>query len=136
MSKLKRKKFEYIIDEKIKEIVKKVIAKDQYKRYDLDYIDVDKMFFVHEKGSRRKRYYKDVFAFIQKIKEPYRTLTGKIYLLIVTDRFYELDDNLKELVILHELLHVHSDFDGKLVPHDVEDFKEIIDDYGIDWLVD
>lgn len=43
-----------------------------------------------------------------------------------------------EILLLHELMHCGISFDGKeptyyIVPHDVEDFREILDTYGIDW---
>ena len=46
-----------------------------------------------------------------------------------------------EILIFHELKHVGIEFnaDGSesysVVPHDYEDFKEIIDRYGTDWSV-
>lgn len=35
-----------------------------------------------------------------------------------------------KILILHELLHVGN---GEIIPHDVEDFRMIIDRYGLDW---
>ena len=42
------------------------------------------------------------------------------------------------ILIFHELLHVGIERDGneetyRIIPHDVEDFKEILDRYGIGW---
>ena len=42
------------------------------------------------------------------------------------------------ILLFHELLHVGIRVDGNeeeyyIVPHDVEDFKEILDRYGIGW---
>jgi hypothetical protein len=42
------------------------------------------------------------------------------------------------ILIFHELLHVGIEKDGneetyRTIPHDVEDFKEILDRYGIGW---
>ena len=42
------------------------------------------------------------------------------------------------ILLFHELLHVGIRLDGNeeeyfIVPHDVEDFKEILDRYGIGW---
>lgn len=47
------------------------------------------------------------------------------------------DDQIRVL-ILHELLHIGIEYDGneekyRVIPHDVEDFRYIIDRYGIDW---
>ena len=43
-----------------------------------------------------------------------------------------------EILLLHELMHCGVDNDGieqgfYIVPHDVEDFRAIIDRYGLDW---
>lgn len=48
------------------------------------------------------------------------------------------DDQIRTL-LFHELLHVKIEFNGNgtetygINPHDLEDFKEIIDRYGTDW---
>ena len=48
------------------------------------------------------------------------------------------DDQIK-IVIFHELLHVGIEFNGdgsesyNIIPHDLEDFKTIIDRFGTDW---
>ena len=40
-----------------------------------------------------------------------------------------------EILIYHELLHIKIDEDGNhsVRPHDLEDFRVIIDEYGVDW---
>jgi predicted metallopeptidase len=35
------------------------------------------------------------------------------------------------ILMFHELLHIGEDFE--LAPHDLEDFRYIIDRYGVDW---
>ena len=44
------------------------------------------------------------------------------------------EDQLK-IVLFHELLHVGIDEDGEfsIRPHDLEDFKAVIDRFGTDW---
>ena len=46
-----------------------------------------------------------------------------------------LTDKQIEIVIFHELLHVGIDEKGKCFsnPHDLEDFKVIVDRFGVDW---
>ena len=44
----------------------------------------------------------------------------------------------KEILILHELLHIGIDIDGneeiyRINSHDIEEFKLIIDRYGMEW---
>lgn len=38
-----------------------------------------------------------------------------------------------ELLLLHELYHIADDL-SSIRPHDLEDFKFLIDEYGTDWL--
>ena len=39
-----------------------------------------------------------------------------------------------KILIFHELLHVGIDGDRLyIVPHDLEDFKQIIDEFGVNW---
>lgn len=39
------------------------------------------------------------------------------------------------ILLQHELMHIGQSEKGTFIvkPHDVEDFREIIDDYGLDW---
>lgn len=56
-----------------------------------------------------------------------------------TITFYErntgfINENQLKVLILHELKHVGIGMKGlKITPHDIEDFKDIITEYGIDW---
>ena len=47
-------------------------------------------------------------------------------------------DRQMRILIFHELLHVGVDYDGNhsVLPHDLEDFKLIIDRYGTEWAGD
>lgn len=41
------------------------------------------------------------------------------------------EDQLK-ILLFHELLHIGRDYES-VTPHDLEDFKVIVDRYGVDW---
>lgn len=48
----------------------------------------------------------------------------------------EWDEDKLKILLHHELLHVgmgNGRVKYKTVPHDIEDFKEIINQYGMDW---
>jgi len=56
------------------------------------------------------------------------------------DLWDQLDDETREILMYHELLHVHpvmnektGEWDYKLRDHDVQDFYTIIQKHGIDW---
>ncbi|OZV10781.1 hypothetical protein CIW83_18350 [Tissierella sp. P1] len=68
------------------------------------------------------------------------TETYKAYLpydFIIT--FYEnntgfLNDNQLKILMYHELKHIGIGERGlKINPHDIEDFSDILDKYGLDW---
>lgn len=79
---------------------------------------------------------KVVYADCEKVKEKYKALVP--YDFIIT--FYEpqvadLEADQMEILMWHELKH--AGFDGekcKIIPHDTEDFKDIVRKYGVDWV--
>lgn len=77
-----------------------------------------------------------VFGECRKVPEHFRPWVPYDFVII----FYEpnvsmLDDKQREVLMLHELLHIGVSPTGnyKIVPHDVEDFSAILDEYGLDW---
>ena len=78
---------------------------------------------------------KIVFADCRRVQEVFKAYLP--YDFIIT--FYSrntafLDDNQQKILMLHELRHITLGEKGlKLRPHDIEDFKEILEKYGLDW---
>ena len=94
-------------------------------------IEWDKVLFLRDKTSSPKKY-----ADIRNVGSPWNFLTS--YKYIIT--FYEpkmiaLNDAQKVMVVFHELLHIDDDF-TKLRKHNIEDFRELISKYGINWDID
>jgi len=86
-------------------------------------------------SQERKRGEKITYADCRKVQEVY-----KAYLpfdFIIT--FYErntglLNENQQKILMLHELRHITLGEKGlKIRPHDIEDFKDILETYGLDW---
>lgn len=80
-----------------------------------------------------------IFGECEKIPGKYRWAINYDMAIIVyepnVERFTE--EQLR-ILLLHELMHVGVKVDGNeetyyVVPHDVEDFRAIIDKYGMDW---
>ena len=78
---------------------------------------------------------KITYADCKKLGEVY-----KAYLpfdFIVTFYYFNtelLDENQKKILMLHELKHIQINERGLSVrPHDIEDFKDILDKYGNEW---
>lgn len=90
-------------------------------------------------GKEKKRHGADVFGECKKIEEIYQLYTPFDFLVIIyAPNIIELSDEQKKILLYHELLHIGiEEKDGKLIfrinPHDVEDFRKVIDQYGIDW---
>lgn len=77
-----------------------------------------------------------VFAECHKVKALYQPWTPYDFIIV----FYEpntmmLDERQREILMYHELLHVGMEDSGslKIRPHDIEDFRVILDQYGLDW---
>lgn len=79
---------------------------------------------------------KTVFADTELVKEKFRGYMN--YKFIVT--FYaianSLDEEHKKRIMYHELLHIDmSDPSApKIRPHNLEDFRQCVDKWGIDWV--
>jgi len=86
-------------------------------------------------SQEKKRGEKIIFADCRKVQEVF-----KAYLpfdFIIT--FYEnntgfLNENQLKILMYHELKHIGMGEKGpKTIPHDIEDFSDILDKYGLDW---
>lgn len=77
-----------------------------------------------------------IFAECHKVKPLWQAFVPYDFVIV----FYEpntmlMDDCQREILMYHELLHIGMEPAGKLVirPHDIEDFRVILDEYGMDW---
>lgn len=115
----------FIAANDVKALTSQVIAS----REDFSHINVDEVLFLSSDGSQKK------IAYVRGLRGDVGMLSDKKYILCVMERNYNiLSEADKAKVIEHELLHFHPEFDGKLVPHDVLDFREILGKYGVNWV--
>ena len=89
----------------------------------------------HEKKGNKKL----VFGECEKVPEKYKWAVPCDFTITIFEPNVErfTDEQIK-ILILHELLHIGIEVDGNeekyyCYPHDVEDFRAIIEKYGIDW---
>ncbi|MGJ0848173.1 putative metallopeptidase [Tissierella praeacuta] len=86
-------------------------------------------------SQERKQGEKITYADCRKVQEVYKAYLP--YDFIIT--FYErntgfLNENQLKILMYHELRHIGIGPKGlKINPHDIEDFSEILDKYGLDW---
>lgn len=89
--------------------------------------------------EEKKKDKKIVYADCNKVNPRYAWCCKYDFFIVVYEPNVE-DFTAKQLEILieHELMHIGVDFDGTDItfyvkPHDIEEFRDIIDQYGIDW---
>ncbi len=82
---------------------------------------------------------KVIYADTERVKDKLKALLP--YDFIVT--FYAdgtaLSDEIKERLMYHELRHIGFDAESEryyIVPHDLEDFKDVIEKWGVDWIAE
>ena len=87
-------------------------------------------------SSPKKSGSKVVYADTEKVKDKYKAIVPYDFLITFYEPMTaELEAHQMEILMWHELKHVG--FDGekcKIIPHDTEDFKDIVRKYGVDWV--
>ena len=125
----------------IVEVTDKVmpIAIDLVKQFDFYFINVDVTnvrFVEHYYGKPTK-----ILAQCHAVGSLFSYFTHCYYIIeFACPSFYDLTDNQKEIILLHELFHIPpggTDPEDKMFmkirPHTIQDFSPIIDKYGTDW---
>lgn len=125
----------YKIDDGLKELASKIIAE----RTDLKKLADPNCRIAYLRSDKKKTSRgRTVFADTEKVSEKVQALAQ--YDFIIT--FYDpacvaLSEEKMKVLMTHELKHVGYE-PGKplsIIPHDVEDFRDIIETYGMDWTV-
>lgn len=94
-----------------------------------------------ESDEEKKKNYKKVHADCTKVDEKYKwTCPYDFFITVYQPNIEGFSEKQLEVLLLHELMHVGVDDEGQepsfyIVPHDIEDFRAIIDEYGLDWSV-
>ena len=75
------------------------------------------------------------------VKGQHKLLTDVDYLITFSEIVWDsINEEQRELLMLHELMHIFKDYDNdgnlklKLARHDVQDFRYLIKQYGVDWI--
>ena len=100
-----------------------------------DQVRIAYLYSDKEKKSKGRLVYADT----EKVSEKIKTLLP--YDFIIT--FYRpncemLNDEKMEILMRHELKHVGYDPDKMscyIVPHDIEDFSDILQEHGLNWTI-
>ena len=108
------------------------LAREVLDDYDLEAEGVDILYLVSGKSKRSKG--KVCFADTEKVKPKYRSFVDYDFIITFYADSQYLSRKAKRILMLHELRHVGWDGEkAYIVPHDVEDFRGIVEKYGLDW---
>ena len=125
------------INEHYAEIAKDLIEKEPLLEY-IRQSDVTIVYLSSDKPKQSKG--KSVCGECERINPKYKWAIPCDFTITIFDpNVITFSEDQLRILIFHELLHVKIELgdDGEeaysINPHDVEEFREIIDRYGIDW---
>lgn len=126
----------FTLSEELHDLAQKVIAEhDNLGIIDDPECRIAYMYSDVSKSSKGK----PLFADTEKLNDKMKALANVDFIItFYTPNVEDLDDKRKEILMYHELKHVGFDPDKQrywIIPHDVEDFSEIIESYGTDWII-
>jgi predicted metallopeptidase len=119
-------------DPETKAIAEKIICK--YPEFDFITAMGIKIGFVRSYETKNKDG-KAVLGTCEKVNEKFKAFLPFDYIITVyKNNVYYLNDNQYKLLIYHELKHITIGMKGLTIrPHNVEDFKDILKAFGLDW---
>lgn len=113
------------------------IAEEVIEEYDeLSYLrGGDVLIVLLSSDAQKKKGTHLVFGLCEKVPEKYKWGIPCDFTITIFDQnISEFSDEQLRILIFHELLHIGFDGDKWFIrPHDLEDFKEIIDRFGTHW---
>ena len=89
---------------------------------------------ISDKPKKSKR--RVIFAECHKVPDLYKAYVPHEFLIVVYEpNVATLSQDQLKILMHHELLHIGISDTGEpyIVPHDIEEFRSIIDMYGLDW---
>lgn len=125
----------YMRSEEYARLAKEVIAGNENLSWIPKNVRIDFLESTEEKTSNGKT----VFGECRLVKEVYKVYVPYDFLIIIyTPNVAHFTEEQKKILLYHELLHVDfKDKDGEIdfcvKPHDIEDFRAVIDKYGLNW---
>lgn len=121
------------ISENLKALGEKVISK--FEKF--DFITENNIRIVYLESNKDKKSKGGlILGECEKIPEKYSwAIDYDFAIIFYIPNIQDLTDEQKEILMEHELMHIGQDDKGNLVivPHDIEDFSEIIGKYGLFW---
>lgn len=122
----------YEIDDSLKTLADKVIKAHE----ELAHLDDEELRIVFMRTDKAKSSKgRTVYADTEKLNDKHAALTGAQFVITFYADSEQLDERRLEILMYHELRHVGWDCGSCfMIPHDCEDFRDIINEYGADWI--
>lgn len=125
----------YYINDTLRDIAEKLIrTEDKFEHLR----DTGCRIAFQDSDQAKKSNGKVVFADTEKVKDKYkRFMPYDFVITFYTPNTDHLDDEHLMRLMFHELSHVGFDPEENMfsiIPHDVEDFRDVIERWGIDWI--
>lgn len=105
---------------------------------DIRQSEVTILYLSSDKEKKSKG--RNILGECEKIPDKYKwSIPADFTITVFEPSAATLSDEQMRILLLHELMHVGIKFleDGteqySIIPHDIEDFKSIIQKYGLDW---
>ena len=106
----------------------------------LEYIRDSDVTVVYLSSDREKKSKgRIIFAECEKVPDKWKWSVPCDFTITVFEPNVEkLNDDQIRILLLHELMHIGIELDGNeekyyVVPHDIEDFRLILERYGMEW---
>ena len=118
------------ISEYYTDLAKKVIDMEP----DLDYLKTAPVTIVYLESSHAKKGKgKLILGQCEKVQEKNKWgIPADFTITIFEPNVAGMTEDQLKILLFHELLHIGRDYEST-TPHDLEDFKIIIDRFGVDW---
>lgn len=107
---------------------------EDLKHLDTQYVDIFCQYCNQEKKSRGRRVYADTTLVQKKFSKITKT---NFVITFYKPNCERLDEEHMYRLMYHELLHVgFDDPQYSIVPHNLEDFRQCVDRWGVNWIED
>lgn len=118
------------ISEQYTELAKQVIEENP----ELEYLRTAPVTIIFLASTHKKKGKgKSVYGQCEKVQEKNKWgIPADFTITIFEPNVAGMTEEQLKILLFHELLHVGRDYES-ITPHDLEDFKIIVDRYGVDW---
>ena len=105
-------------------------------RKELAHIKFANITIIYLKSTHKKRGKgKKIYALCEKVQDKYKWgIPCDFTITVFEPNVVGFTEDQMKILLFHELLHVGVDDERLFIrPHDLEDFKQVIDEFGTDW---